>query len=118
VCARELQLEVVLRPRLLVDGLNLRQCLAQFAERARHLLRIAARGELRLFEQSESAREVVNNFLASGHELGLAAVEKEKPAAKPLAERSFLELCRFGFALTWPMAAIGLMILLVLLLKR
>ena len=36
---------------------------------------------------------------------------------KPLAERSFLELCRFGFAFTWPILA-GLAALIVVLLLR
>lgn len=46
------------------------------------------------------------------------AAAKEKPAATPLAEKSFLELCRLGFALTWPIAGLLVLIILVLLLRR
>ena len=46
------------------------------------------------------------------------AAEKDKPAPTPLAEKSFPELCRFGFALTWPVVVVGLAVLLVLLFKR
>lgn len=51
----------------------------------------------------------------------------ESPAGAPLSvrdepslfrSRSFLELCRLGFALTWPVAAVGFLILLVLILRK
>ncbi len=46
------------------------------------------------------------------------AEAKEAPKATTLlAERSFLELCRFGFALTWPIA-LGLLALIVIQLIR
>ena len=35
-----------------------------------------------------------------------------------LRPRNFLELCRLGFALTWPVAAVAFLILLVLLLRK
>jgi hypothetical protein len=40
-----------------------------------------------------------------------------KPA-RPLEERSFLELARLGFALTWPIALAGLAIVVTLLVRR
>ena len=46
------------------------------------------------------------------------AAEKEKPAPTPLAEKSFLELCRLGFALTWPIAGGIILLILVLLLRH
>lgn len=46
----------------------------------------------------------------------LDAKEIEKKQ-KPLAERGFFELCRFGFALTWPVA-LGLAALIAVLLLR
>ena len=46
------------------------------------------------------------------------AAEKDKPAATPLAEKSFLELCRIGFALTWPLALGIFALIIVLLLRR
>ena len=49
----------------------------------------------------------------SGEKFAQAA-EKEKPAPTPLAEKSFLELCRLGFALTWPIAG-GLVLLILVL---
>jgi len=46
------------------------------------------------------------------------AEAKEAPqAATPLAERGFFELCRIGFALTWPIV-LGLAALIVVLLIR
>lgn len=46
------------------------------------------------------------------------AVAKDKAApVVPLAERSFLELCRLGFAFTWPLV-LGLVALIVVLLLR
>ena len=44
------------------------------------------------------------------------ASEKAKPVV-PLAEKSFMELCRLGFALTWPLA-LGLLALIVVLILR
>ena len=46
-----------------------------------------------------------------------AATKDEAKNTKPLSERSFVELCRFGFALTWPIA-LGLFALIVVLLLR
>lgn len=46
-----------------------------------------------------------------------AAAKDEAKAVTPLAERSFIELCRFGFAFTWPIA-LGLVVLVVVLLLR
>lgn len=46
-----------------------------------------------------------------------AAKEAARPAV-PLAERGFLDLCRFGFALTWPIALGLFVLILVLLLRR
>jgi len=46
------------------------------------------------------------------------AAEKEKTATTPLAEKSFLELCRLGFALTWPLALGIFALIIVLLLRR
>lgn len=45
------------------------------------------------------------------------AVAAEKPAPTTLAEKSFLELCRLGFALTWPLA-LGIFVLVLVLLLR
>ncbi|HTD66028.1 MAG TPA: hypothetical protein VK846_05795 [Candidatus Limnocylindria bacterium] len=44
--------------------------------------------------------------------------EKSKPAATPLGEKSFLELCRLGIALTWPIALSVGALIIVLLLRR
>lgn len=44
------------------------------------------------------------------------ASEKAKPVV-PLAEKGFMELCRLGFALTWPLA-LGLLALIVVLILR
>ena len=46
-----------------------------------------------------------------------AAAKDQVKQIKPLSERSFAELCRFGFALTWPVA-LGLVALVVVLLLR
>ena len=46
------------------------------------------------------------------------AIAKEKPQAVPLAEKSFLELCRLGFALTWPVVLSVVGLIVVLLLRR
>ena len=45
------------------------------------------------------------------------AIEKEKPAPTGFADKSFLELCRIGIALTWPLV-LGLAALIVVLLLR
>jgi DNA repair exonuclease SbcCD ATPase subunit len=46
-----------------------------------------------------------------------AAAKEAAKEQKPLAERSFMELCRFGFALTWPVA-LGIVALIAALLLR
>jgi hypothetical protein len=38
-----------------------------------------------------------------------------KPSPSPLTNQSFGELCRIGLALTWPLAAVGLLVLAALL---
>lgn len=47
---------------------------------------------------------------------GSALPGRDEPAL--LRPRNFLELCRLGFALTWPVAAVAFLILLVLLLRK
>jgi hypothetical protein len=44
-----------------------------------------------------------------------AATPGEAPAAPVLGNYSFSELCRFGFALTWPLAAVALIVMALLL---
>jgi len=53
----------------------------------------------------------------SPENLEKAAAKDEAKQTKPISERSFLELCRFGFALTWPIA-LGLAALIAVLLLR
>jgi DNA repair exonuclease SbcCD ATPase subunit len=47
-----------------------------------------------------------------------AAAKDEAKHTRPLSERSFVELCRFGFALTWPIALGLFAVIVVLLLRR
>ena len=47
---------------------------------------------------------------------GSALPGRDEPAL--LRPRNFFELCRLGFALTWPVAAVAFLILLVLLLRK
>ncbi len=47
-----------------------------------------------------------------------AEAKEAAKSQKPLAERSFLELCRFGFAFTWPILAGIAALIVVLLLRR
>ena len=60
--------------------------------------------------------------LAGDPQAGADGREAEKPAAAvPLAERRFVELCRLGLALTWPLAAVALLalgVLVLVLLRR
>lgn len=57
--------------------------------------------------------------LSGGGAVPQNAAQPDSPkTALPLAGRGFLEVCRLGLALTWPMAVAGLLIFLVLLLKR
>jgi predicted nuclease with TOPRIM domain len=44
-----------------------------------------------------------------------AAPDSEKPAASPFATQSLLGLCKLGLALTWPLAAVALLALGLLL---
>ena len=46
-----------------------------------------------------------------------AAAERERPARPALSDLSFGELCKLGFALTWPVALAALGILIALLLQ-
>jgi hypothetical protein len=48
-------------------------------------------------------------------EAGASAPSASAPAPSPLATQSFGELCRIGFALTWPLAAVALLALAALL---
>ena len=70
----------------------------------------------------ESARMEWNSARLKWQVLSPENIERveAKEAAKtqtPLTERSFMEICRFGFALTWPILA-GLAALIVVLLLR
>ena len=53
----------------------------------------------------------------SPENLEQAAAKEVEKTQKPLAERSFMELCRFGLALTWPIL-LGIAALIVVLLVR
>jgi hypothetical protein len=44
-----------------------------------------------------------------------AVTAASAPVASPFAAQSFGELCRLGLALTWPLAVVGLLVLMVLL---
>ena len=71
----------------------------------------------------ESARMEWNAARLKWPVLSPENLEKEarKEAAqaqKPLADRGFLELCRLGFALTWPLALGVFALIAVLLLRR
>jgi hypothetical protein len=54
----------------------------------------------------------------SPENLEKAAAKDEGKRVRPLAERGFWELCRFGFALTWPIALSLAALIVVLLLRR
>ena len=47
-----------------------------------------------------------------------AAAKDAAKQSTPLAERGFVALCRFGFALTWPIALALVALIVVLLLRR
>jgi hypothetical protein len=71
----------------------------------------------------ESARMEWNSARLKWQVLSPENMERAeaKEAAKtrtPLAERSFVELCRFGFAFTWPILAGIAALIVVLLLRR
>jgi chromosome segregation ATPase len=59
--------------------------------------------------------------LLNGDSSSAAAAESASPgnsfAENVLRERSYSELCKLGLALTWPVAAVGVVIVLVLLLR-
>jgi hypothetical protein len=42
---------------------------------------------------------------------------KERPPSTALSEKSFLQLCKIGLALTWPLALAGIAIFVILLLR-
>lgn len=53
--------------------------------------------------------------------VGNAVAQNSAPAGgptSPLADKSFLQLCRLGLALTWPVLVAGLAIVLALLLRK
>ncbi len=54
----------------------------------------------------------------SGEKFQQAVAQDQAAPVVPLAEKSFLELCRLGLALTWPLALGALVIIVVLLLRR
>lgn len=54
----------------------------------------------------------------SGEKFQQAVAKDQAAPVVPLAEKSFLELCRLGLALTWPLALGALVIIVVLLLRR
>jgi hypothetical protein len=71
----------------------------------------------------ESARMEWNSARLKWQVLSPENIERAeaKEAAKvqiPLAERRFMELCRFGFAFTWPILAALVVLIAVLLLRR
>jgi hypothetical protein len=71
----------------------------------------------------ESARMEWNSARLKWQVLSPENIERAEAqeAAKvqiPLAERSFMELCRFGFAFTWPILAALLVLIGVLLLRH
>jgi hypothetical protein len=70
--ARQFDVEIVLVPGFLVDGLDLGKTIAEIRERPGHLFGVAAGGELGFFEQAEAAREVVDHFLTAGLKFHLA----------------------------------------------
>jgi hypothetical protein len=47
-----------------------------------------------------------------------AATDAQKAASSPFATKSFAELCKLGFALTWPLVLLGGAIFLLLLFRR
>jgi hypothetical protein len=53
----------------------------------------------------------------SGEKFEQAIAQDKAAPVVPLAEKSFFELCRLGFALTWPIA-LGIVALIVVLLLR
>jgi hypothetical protein len=73
--AGEFDVEIFLRPRFVVDGLDFFKRVAEIGDGLDHLLGVAARVELGFFEQAEPAREIVNHFLAAGLEFRLAAAQ-------------------------------------------
>src|ERR1035441_8109663 len=73
--AGEFDLKVFLCPRLVVDGLHFGERGAKIVQRLDHLLGVAAGGELGFFEQAEATRELLDDFLAAGGELILAAAQ-------------------------------------------
>jgi hypothetical protein len=71
----------------------------------------------------ESARMEWNSArlkwpVLSPENLERAEAKEAAKAHVPLAERGFMELCRFGIALTWPILAGIAALIVVLLLRR
>jgi hypothetical protein len=61
-------------------------------------------------------------FLSGENTAAAPATEADRPpessAENLLRERSYAELCKMGLALTWPVAVVGVVIVLVLLLRQ
>lgn len=57
-------------------------------------------------------------LVLSPENLEQAAVKEAAKSQTPLADRSFIELCRIGFALTWPLVLGVFALIAVLLLRR
>ena len=58
-----------------MDGLHLGERGAEIAERFDHLLGVAAGGELGFLQQPQTARELLDDFLATGREFILATAQ-------------------------------------------
>jgi hypothetical protein len=65
-----------------------------------------------------SARLKFAVLSAQGPESATAAEEAKTPPTSLLAQSSFSELCRLGLALSWPLVAVGLLALVLILMRR
>jgi len=71
--AGQLDVVVVLRPGLVVEGLDFDQGVAELSQRLGHLLGVTAGVKLRFLEEPDSAREVLERLVAAHVEFGAPA---------------------------------------------